>query len=100
MGLFIIAVNLLTPFVGTMATLILATNTDNVLIGFSSIFLITTVIYFFAVFILAFMHYESQLESEYQLYYRRYLLFKGYVSGKSRSAALKVSSSFRIKKRR
>ena len=100
MGLFIIAANLLAPIVGLIAAGVLAINQENTLNGFSTIFILTTLIYFAAVFILAFMHYEEQLEGEYQLYYRRYLLFKGYVTDKTKFAALKVSSSLRFKKSR
>ena len=83
-----------------MAAGVLAVNQKNILNGYATIFLLTTLIYFVAVFILAFMHYEQQLEGEYQMYYRRYLLFKGYVSDKTKFAALKVSSSLRFKKGR
>ena len=100
MGLFIIAANLLAPIVGLIAAGILAVNQEDIFTGFSTVFLLTTILYFAAVFILAFMHYEDQLESEYNVYYRRYLLFKGYVSDKTRFAALKVSSSLRFKKSR
>lgn len=100
MGLFIIAANLLAPFAGGAATLISIQYKNDVLGGYSTLFLIPTMLYFIAVFILAFMHYEDQLESEYNLYYRRYLLFKGFVSDKTRFAALKVSSSLRFKKSR
>lgn len=100
MGLFLIAANLMTPVVGFVATLISVQYKTDVLGGFSTLFLLTTLLYFAAVFILAFMHYEDQIEGEYQLYYRRYLLFKGYVSDKTRFAALKVSSSLRFKRSR
>jgi MFS family permease len=99
MGLFTVAANLLSPLVGILATFILGSST-NVRSGYSSIYLLSTLIYFGAVFILAFMHYEQQLEGEYQMYYRRYLIFKGYVSDKTKFAALKVSSSLRFKKGR
>ncbi len=98
MGLFIIAANLLSPVVGLLAVGVSAVNTKNPENGFATVFLLTTIIYFVAVIILAFMHYEEQLEGEYQMYYRRYLLFKGYVSDKTRFAALKVSSSLRFKR--
>ena len=100
MGLFIIAANLFTPISGGSAILILGTSQTSIISGYSNIFLLTTIIYFIAVFILAFMHYEEQIESEYNLYYRRYLLFKGYISDKTRFAAIKVSSSFRLNKNR
>ena len=100
MGLFIIAANLLSPLAGALATFISVQFKNDALTGYSTIFLLPTILYFIAVFILAFMHYEEQLEGEYQMYYRRYLLFKGYVSDKARFTALKVSSSLRLKKSR
>jgi MFS family permease len=97
MGLFTVAANLSAPLVGIIAAFIL-TSADDAIFGLATIFLMTTVFYFGAVFILGFMHYESQLEGEYQLFYRRYLIAKGYISDKAKYTALRVSSSFRVKR--
>lgn len=94
MGLFIVAANLSVPVVGTVVTIILSSTTDS-LLGLSTVFLMSTILYFGAVFILGFMHYESQLEGEYKLFYRRYLIAKGYVSDKAKFTAMKVTSSIR-----
>ena len=99
MGLFSVAANIMAPLAGAGASVIL-NDAPNITEGYASVFLITTIFYFGAVFILLFMHYEDQLEGEYQTYYRRYLIMKGFVSDKTRFAALKVSSSLKMKKTR
>lgn len=99
MGLFMVAANVMAPLAGVLAGIIIH-NSPDIIDGYSTIFLMATLLYFGAVFILLFMHYEDQLEGEYQTYYRRYLIMKGYVSDKTRFAALKVSSSLKLKKNR
>ncbi|MHA2364148.1 MAG: MFS transporter [Candidatus Hodarchaeales archaeon] len=102
MGLFILARDFPTPLVAFLIAMIFNVGGETAtLSNYSTLFLITTVVEFVAVFLLAFVHYEDVLESEYRQYYQRYLLFRGSIRknvGKVRSTV--KTASRRVRKKR
>lgn len=99
MGMFTVAASLLAPMAGVVVTVVLQSSADP-LKNYGTVFLLTTFLYLGATFILLFMHYENEMEAIYLAYTRRYLITRGYISDKTKFAALKVSSSLKLKKRR
>lgn len=93
MGLILVAGGLLSPVAGFAVVVILNFTPNDVLAGYSNVFLMTTLMQIIAIGLLSFMHYEDQIESEYRRYYRRYLIFKGYLVDKTKVSLSRFTSS-------
>ncbi|MFW9930119.1 MAG: MFS transporter [Candidatus Thorarchaeota archaeon] len=73
MGIFVVASALLGPILGIISFIIIS-NSINVLTGYSLVFIFSALLYGISFALLGFMQYEKQLETEYQQFYRRYLV--------------------------